>query len=151
LAIAGIALLAGISSATAATLPTGFEERTVASGLTAPSAVAWTPDGRMLIAEKGGKVRILTAAGALVAKPLIDISSHVHTSGDRGLLGLAVDSSFASNHFLYLLYTYDASASHATGPKSSRLTRVTVNADYSGTSGETILLGSHPTQPCPAP
>ena len=70
LAIAGFALLAGISSATAATLPTGFEERTVVSGLTAPTAVAWAPDGRMFVAEKGGKVRVVTAAGALVSKPL---------------------------------------------------------------------------------
>ena len=54
LAIAGIALLAGISSATAATLPTGFEERTVVSGLTSPTAVAWAPDGRMFVAEKAG-------------------------------------------------------------------------------------------------
>ena len=108
LAIAGFALLAGISSATAATLPTGFEERTVVSGLTAPTAVAWAPDGRMFVAEKGGKVRVVTAAGALVSKPLIDISDHVNTNGDRGLLGLAVDSSFASNRYLYLLYTYDA-------------------------------------------
>ena len=79
LAIAGIALLAGISSATAATLPTGFEERTVVSGLTAPTAVAWAPDGRMFVAEKGGKVRVVTAAGALVSKPLVDISGHVNT------------------------------------------------------------------------
>ncbi len=150
LAIAGFALLLGISSATAATLPTGFEERTVVSGLTAPSAVAWAPDGRMFVAEKGGKVRVVTAAGALVSKPLIDISSEVHTSGDRGLLGLAVDSSFASNKYLYLLYTYDTSASHATGPKSSRLTRFTVSTDNTW-SEKTVLLGTHPTQPCPAP
>src|SRR5688572_19281271 len=109
---AGIALLACISSAAAATLPANFEERTVVSGLTAPTAVAWAPDGRMFVAQKGGKVRVVTAAGNLVSTPLIDISSRVHTSGDRGLLGLAVDSSFASNRYLYLLYTYDADSSH---------------------------------------
>ena len=58
----------------------------------------------------------MTAAGALVSKPLIDISGHVHTGGDRGLLGIAVDSSFASNRYLYLLYTYDASPTHAMAP-----------------------------------
>ena len=45
---------------------------------------------------------------------------------------------------------YDAKTSASRQPKSSRLTRVTVNADNTA-SGETILLGSHPTQPCPAP
>ncbi len=150
MAIAGIALLTGISSATAATLPTGFEERTVVSGLTAPTAVAWAPDGRMFVAEKGGKVRVVTTAGALVSKPVIDISDHVNTNGDRGLLGIAVDSSFGSNRYLYLLYTYDARASAADQPKSSRLTRVTVNTDNSA-SAETVLLGTYPTQPCPDP
>ena len=150
MAIAGIALLAGISSATAATLPTGFEERTVVSGLTQPTNVAWAPDGRMFVAEKAGRVRVVTAAGALVAKPLVDISDHVNSNGDRGLLGIAVDSSFASNRFLYLLYGYDAKTSAADQPKSSRLTRVTVNPDNT-TSGETVLLGSWPTQPCPDP
>ena len=150
LAIAGIALLAGTCSATAATLPTGFEERTVVSGLTAPTAVAWAPDGRIFVAEKAGRVRVVTASGALVTRPVVDISDHVNTNGDRGLLGIAVDSSFAANRFLYLVYGYDAHTSASDQPKSSRLTRVTVNADNTA-SGETILLGSHPTQPCPEP
>ena len=150
LGIAGMALLAGISPTEAATPPTGFEERTVVSGLTAPTAVAWAPDGRMFVAEKGGKVRVVTAAGSLLSAPLIDISGHVNSVGDRGLLGIAVDSSFASNRYLYLLYTFDAKASASDQPKSSRLTRVTVNANNTA-SGETVLLGTHPTQPCPAP
>jgi glucose/arabinose dehydrogenase len=145
---AGIALLACISSAAAATLPANFEERTVVSGLTQPTNVAWAPDGRMFVAEKAGRVRVVTAAGVLLAKPLVDISDHVNSNGDRGLLGIAVDSSFASNRFLYLLYGYDAKTSAADQPKSSRLTRVTVNSDNT-TSGETVLLGSWLTQPCP--
>src|SRR5262245_55307736 len=103
---AGIALFAGISPATAAMLPSGFQETTVASGFTAPTDVAWAPDGRMFVAEKAGKVRVVASSGSLVSAPLIDISDHVHQSGDRGLLGIAVDSNFASNKYLYLLYTY---------------------------------------------
>ncbi|MGH2978995.1 MAG: PQQ-dependent sugar dehydrogenase [Solirubrobacterales bacterium] len=154
---AGIALLVawtatsiGVPAAGAATLPTGFEERTVASGLTAPTAVDWAPDGRMFVAEKAGRVRVVTAGGSLVSTPLLDISDHVHPSGDRGLLGLAVDSGFTSNRYLYLLYTYDTSSSHPTGPKTSRLTRVTVNSNNTA-SAETVLVGSIGTAPCPAP
>ena len=95
----------------------------------------------MFVAEKAGRVRVVTAAGTLLATPLIDISGHVHPSGDRGLLGIAVDTSFASNRYLYLLYTYDASSSHPTGPKTSRLTRVTVNTNNTASS-ETVLVGS---------
>jgi glucose/arabinose dehydrogenase len=104
----------------------------------------------MFVAEKAGRVRVVTAAGALLSKPLLDISDHVNTNGDRGLLGIAVDSSFATNRFLYLVYGYDAHTSASDQPKSSRLTRVTVNTDNTA-SAETILLGSHPTQPCPEP
>jgi glucose/arabinose dehydrogenase len=147
---AGIALFAGISPATAATLPSNFQETTVASGLTAPTDVAWAPDGRMFIAEKAGKVRVVTAAGSLLSTPLLNISDHVHQSGDRGLLGIAVDSDFANNRYLYLLYTYDTSSTHAVGPKTNRLTRVTVNTNNTASS-EAVLLGSYPSQPCPEP
>ena len=150
LLVAWIATPIGVPAAVAATLPTGYEERTVASGLTAPTAVDWAPDGRMFVAEKAGRVRVVTAAGTLLAAPLLDISAHVHPSGDRGLLGIAVDTSFASNRYLYLLYTYDASSSHPTGPKTSRLTRVTVNTNNTA-SAETVLVGSIGTAPCPAP
>ena len=154
---AGIALLVawtaasiGVPAAGAATPPVGFEERTVVSGLTAPTAVDWAPDGRMFIAEKAGRVRVVTAGGTLLSTPLLDISDHVHPSGDRGLLGLAVDSNFASNRYLYLLYTYDTSSSHPTGPKTSRLTRVTVSSNNTASS-ETVLVGRIGEAPCPAP
>ena len=38
---------------------------------------------------------------------MIDISDHVATAGDRGLLGIAVDAAFTTNGYVYLLYTYD--------------------------------------------
>ena len=76
----------------------------MASGLTAPTAVAWAPDGRTFIAEKRGQVRVVNAVGTLVATPLLDISAHVYNVGDRGMLGIAVDADFATNHYLYLLY-----------------------------------------------
>src|SRR5918995_6813218 len=126
LLVAWIATPIGVPAAVAATLPTGYEERTVASGLTAPTAVDWAPDGRMFVAEKAGRVRVVTASGTLLTKPLVDISGHVNTNGDRGLLGIAVDSSFGTNRFLYLVYGYDAHTSASDQPKSSRLTRVTV-------------------------
>jgi glucose/arabinose dehydrogenase/PKD repeat protein len=144
-------LLAGISSTEAATTPTGFEERTAASGLTAPTAIAWAPDGRMFIAQKSGKVRVVTAAGQLLSAPLVDISSHVATVEDRGLLGIAVDSNFAANPYVYLLYTYEPDPTQPDGPKTSRLTRVTVGSNNTA-SGETVLLGAAgSTAPCPAP
>ena len=57
------------SRATAATLPTGFEERTAVSGLTAPTSVAWAPDGRMFVADTNNKrIQQLDPAGHMVAE-----------------------------------------------------------------------------------
>src|SRR3979490_1248386 len=84
------------SSAGAATLPAGFDQQTLVSNLSRPTAVAWAPDGRMFIASKDGTVQVVSAAGTLSPTPLIDISSRVNHIGDRGLLGIAVDSDYAN-------------------------------------------------------
>ena len=78
---------------------------TVASGLNLPTAFAFAPDGRIFIAEKGGAVQIVKN-GSLLSTPFYTVSP-VNTYGDRGLLGIALDPNFASNHYVYLSYTYD--------------------------------------------
>ena len=60
----------------------------------------------MVVAQKNGIVRVVDN-GTLRATPLIDISSEVNTAGDRGLLGIAINPNFATNPYIYLLYTYD--------------------------------------------
>jgi glucose/arabinose dehydrogenase len=72
----------------ATNLPAGFEEETLATGLDQPSMVAWAPDGRMFVAETPGRVRVVDAAGQLLAAPVIDISDHVSGHWDHGLLGI---------------------------------------------------------------
>ncbi len=144
------ALTAGSAPAGAATYPTGFEERSVASGLTAPVATAWVPDGRMFIAEKRGRVKVVMPNGVLSPTPVLDISSHVYAIADRGMLGMAADSDFANNHYLYLLYVYQPAGATGNGARTSRLTRVTVN-DNNTASAEVTILGSVGTPPCPAP
>src|SRR6266511_4234374 len=126
-ALIGLAVLVHVSQASAATLPPGFEERTLASGLTAPTAVAWAPDGTMFVAEKAGRVRAVSPDGVTQATPLIDISNHVNSWSDRGLIGIGVDAQFSSNRYLYLAYTYESSPGNVAGPKSARLTRVALN------------------------
>jgi glucose/arabinose dehydrogenase len=151
MAFAAAALLGAATTATAATLPNGFNDQTLVSGLTAPTAVAWTPDGRMLIAEKSGVLKVVPAGGG-TATTLLDISGHVNDYWDRGLLGLAVDGDFASNHYVYLLYVYDSPPLHSfTGAKSSRLTRIVVNDNNTvanPASPETVLVGTESVDGC---
>src|SRR4051794_41474241 len=112
----------------------------------------------MFIAERQGAVVVHNPGDPPnVNHALIDISNHVNSardfSNDRGLLGIAVDKHFARNHFLYLLYTYDTNTNDDNTPKTSTLTRVTVNDSYTAVGSETPILGSvHPSNGvCPAP
>lgn len=134
----------------AATLPAGYEEETLGSGLTSPVGAAPAPDGRLFVAEKAGRVRVIDAAGNLAPQPVLDISSRVNSYWDRGLLGIAVDRDFASNGWLYLLYTYDLTPLTADSSSAAvaQLLRVTVSPGNIA-SQETVLLGSYTAGPCP--
>ena len=128
-----LSLVAFVSAPAAAhadiDLPDGFATVTLASGLWDPTAFAYAPDGRIFIAEKRGRVRVVRPGGSQTAGTVIDISGHVANAGDRGLLGIAVDVDFETNHWLYLLYTYDADPVNWEAEKTARLTRITVNPD----------------------
>ena len=145
---------AGVAFPGGVTLPEGFSERVLAAGFTGATAVDWAPDGRMFVAEQRGRVLVLPANPTPEerANPstLLDISGHVNSFFERGLLGLAVDSDFAQNHYLYLLYSYDSDTVDDSGPTVSRLTRVTVS-DTNAVSPEVVVLGAVTTAPCPAP
>ena len=142
-----------LSSAPAqgATLPAGFAEETLGAGLTSPVGAAPAPDGRIFVAEKGGRVRVITPDRLLLQAPLLDISSRVNSYWDRGLLGIAVDKDFATNGWLYLLYTYDVTplTPDSSGQMVGQLLRVTVSPSNT-TSQETVLLGSYTSSACPA-
>jgi hypothetical protein len=70
------------------TLPSQFEDRGVVT-LGQPTALAFTPDGRLLITQKSGQLRVFK--NGLVASPALDISSKICQNSEQGLLGVAVD------------------------------------------------------------
>jgi glucose/arabinose dehydrogenase len=135
-------------------LPPGFHEVELADGFGAPGHgdpvdVTWAPDGRMFIADRNGVVFAHNPGDPPATNtPILNIKDHVNNAhgGDRGLLGIATDVDFASNGYLYLLYTYDASRKDRGGPAVSTLTRVTVHSDNTVDGGvntpvETTILG----------
>ncbi|WP_244227351.1 PQQ-dependent sugar dehydrogenase [Corallococcus aberystwythensis] len=123
------------------TLPGGFSSEPVVSGLQYPTTFASLPDGSLLIAEKAGVVRHFKD-GILQPVPFIDIRGRVNSHHDRGLLGLAVDPAFATNGFIYLLYTYDDDDTDDSGTKTSRLARYTAVGDIASPTSELVLLGT---------
>ncbi|HET9504018.1 MAG TPA: PQQ-dependent sugar dehydrogenase [Hymenobacter sp.] len=76
-----------------------YRAAAVTSGLTSPWGIAALPDGRLLITEKAGQLRLVTAAGA-VSAPITGLPA-VNPAGQGGLLGLCLDPDFASNRLVY--------------------------------------------------
>jgi glucose/arabinose dehydrogenase len=119
----------------------GFREEVVASGFTLPTAVAFLPDGRILVAEKAGVIRVVED-GVVSPTPFLDLSGQVNDFHERGLLGLAVDPEFAENGFVYVAFTYENDRADFEGPKSGRLSRFTASGDTASPESEEILLGT---------
>ena len=118
----------------AATLPTGFAETRVATGLSNPTAMALAPDGRIFVTQQGGALRVVKN-GALLAQPFLTVS--VDSNGERGLLGIAFDPNFATNNFVYVYYTTSASPIHN---RVSRFTASAANPDVVAAGSEVQLL-----------
>lgn len=74
----------------------------LAEGLEHPWGMAFLPDGRMLVTERPGRLRIVAADGSLSA-PLAGVPA-VRAVGQGGLLGVALDPQFAENRLVYLSY-----------------------------------------------
>jgi glucose/arabinose dehydrogenase len=95
-----------VARPTLAALPPGFTDSFVAA-VGAPTALAFTPDGRLLITSQGGDLRVVTPGGVLLGTPALSLGARVCANSERGLLGVAVDPTFASNRFIYLYYTFN--------------------------------------------
>ena len=83
-----------------ASVPSGFGASTVAAGLVQPTAIAFRPDGGMLVTEKGGALRLVRGSETVTLTSL-----PVCTDKSMGLLGVAVDPGFSLNGFIYLYRT----------------------------------------------
>ncbi|HKR98008.1 MAG TPA: PQQ-dependent sugar dehydrogenase [Candidatus Dormibacteraeota bacterium] len=151
--LCALACLAAAGPATATTLPAGFAENTIAGAVPSGDTidVTWAPDGRMFVADRDGRVYVHNPGAPASSLALVlDINDQVQfiSNEDRGLMAIATDAEFATNHRLYLLYTVDASGTDSPGPKKSILTWVQVDPDNSVVGGPTpptqhTILGSN--------
>src|SRR5215216_3407647 len=92
----------------AATLPSGFQERIVFGGLTYPTNIRFSADGRVFVAEKTGMIKVFDNLTDTTPTIFADLNIKTHNFWDRGLLGMALDPGFPTNPYVYVLYTYDA-------------------------------------------
>ena len=119
------------NAALAATVPSGFVDTAVATGLRMPTAMAIAPDGRIFVCEQGGTLRVIKN-GTLLPTPFL--SATVSSAGERGLLGVAFDPNFGSNGFVYVYYTAVTPTIH------NRVSRFTAAGDVAVAGSETVIL-----------
>jgi PKD repeat protein/glucose/arabinose dehydrogenase len=103
----GVVAVTTSGSAQAATLPPGFQETTVFSGLTNPTVVRFSPDGRIFVAEKRGVIKVFDSLSDTTPTTFADLNVNVYNFWDRGLLGMALAPNFPTDPYVYVLYTYD--------------------------------------------
>ncbi|MGB5168009.1 MAG: PQQ-dependent sugar dehydrogenase [Acidimicrobiia bacterium] len=165
LGIAGSMVIATDQAAYAAgVVPDGFEDEVVIDGRSFPTTMNWLPDGRLLVAEKSGRLWMYDSIADDAPDLFADLSADVHNWWDRGLLGLAIDPGFPAQPYVYVQYTYNVAPGAsapipglelglndacpdppgATSPSggcvvSGRLSRLTVSG---GGTGNTVVGGS---------
>jgi glucose/arabinose dehydrogenase len=130
------------------TLPPGFKDELVAS-LEQATVLGALPDGRILLGNQPGVVRMLDPSGRLRPKPVLDLTRRVCTERERGLSGLAVDPDFETTRHVYLYYTLkklgNCDVVSSRGPVN-RLSRFTMSEDATLRAGsEKVLLDNIPS------
>ena len=85
------------------------------TGLSFPISLKFAPDGRIFFNEKNtGNIRIIKQNGTILSSPFATISP-IFTDDESGLLGIALDPSFASNGYVYVYFTYRDGLSYTHG------------------------------------
>ncbi len=113
-------------------LPPGFVSEDVATGLSQPVSMAFLPDGRILIVEKTGGIRIGDPSTVpMTTAPYLTLAN-INSGAERGLLDIALDPDFATNGHLYVYYTPGS-------PERARISRFTHIEHQGGTTSRADL------------
>ena len=110
----------------------------VASGLQNPWAMAFLPQGRFLVTERPGRMRVVEADGRLGA-PLPGLPA-IDAGGQGGLLDVITDADFAANRRIYFCYSEAAPS----GGNSTALASATLSADNSRLDAVKVIFSHKP-------
>jgi len=101
---------------------------TVAGGLVRPWSLAFLPDGRMLVTERPGRMRIVTRGGEL-SRPILGVPN-VYDQSQAGLMDVLLDRDFQHSRMLFFCYAEPAdgggriAVAHARLAEDNRTTRL---------------------------
>lgn len=132
-------VLAALGACTASLHAQGIRAETVASGLQNPWSLAFLPEGRFLVTERPGRLRLIGADGKLGAS--VAGLPPIAAGGQGGLLDVVLDSDFARNRVLYFCFSEPAPSGNA---NSTALARATLSADETRLENLTIIFSQKP-------
>ena len=130
-AFAGQYRVAGVKTTT------GYEAKVLTEGLKSPWGITSLPDGRFLVTEKAGNLRIVTPAGKL-SEPITGLPE-VHFKGQGGLLGITLDPNFSSNRMVYWTFSEPTDEGNLTAVAKGKL-----SADDAKIEGATVIYRATP-------
>ncbi|TVT39400.1 PQQ-dependent sugar dehydrogenase [Hymenobacter setariae] len=119
------------------TAASSYRSTVVTSSLTSPWGITSLPDGRLLVTEKAGQLRIVTAAGA-VSAPITGLPA-VNAAGQGGLLGVCLDPDFATNRLVYWSFSEARPGGNLTAIGKGRLA-----TDERTIEGATVIYRAEP-------
>jgi glucose/arabinose dehydrogenase len=143
---AGNASLASTSTDNAVTYSStsGFQNQILATGFDLPTAIKFLPDGRLLVAELTGAIKVLQPPYTTISPtPFLDLDLNIpgYSGLQQGIFDFILDPDFETNHYYYVFYTNDS-------PNRDRLSRFTANATLDGTvPGSELILYQDPQAP----
>ena len=117
------------------TVAAGFTDSVVTAGVATPTALVAVPDGRVVVLQKTGSVRIIKNGAML---PGAALSRTVCSDSERGMLGIALDPQFSANGLVYLYYTRPSAG--APGGCVNRVSRFVMTGDTISAASEVVLL-----------
>jgi len=98
---------------------THYQSKMLTDALKKPWGIASLPDGRFIITEKEGTMRIATSTGS-VTEPITGLPA-VNASGQGGLLGVTVDPAFSENRMLYWVFSEKTTEGNLTASAKGKL------------------------------
>ena len=117
----------------------GVKPEVVASNLQNPWGLAFLPEGRFLVTERPGRLRVVEAGGE-VGAPVAGLPA-VAAGGQGGLLDVILDADFAFNRSLYFCFSEPAASSNA---NSTALARATLSADNTRLENVRVIFSQKP-------
>jgi glucose/arabinose dehydrogenase len=116
---------------------TTIEAKMLTRDLTNPWGITTLPDGRFLITERNGSMRIATSTGEL-SEPLTGLPV-VNSDGQGGLLGITTDPSFTENRMIYWTFSENTSGGNLTAVAKGKL-----SADEKKVENATVIYRATP-------